>query len=64
MKKLPQSKKRGSAIPLAMVVVMILLAMGTGYRLFVTQCFYRVHVRGLPSWIDSEHNPHAEGNDQ
>jgi hypothetical protein len=30
MKKLPQSKKRGSAISLAMVVVMILLAMGTG----------------------------------
>jgi len=30
VKKLPQSKKRGSAIPLAMVVVMILLAMGTG----------------------------------
>jgi len=30
MKKLLQSKKRGSAIPLSMVVVMILLAMGTG----------------------------------
>jgi len=30
VKKLPQSQKRGSAIPLAMVVVMILLAMGTG----------------------------------
>jgi len=30
MKKLLQSKKRGSAIPLAIVVVLILLAMGTG----------------------------------
>ncbi len=30
MKKLPQSKKRGSAIPLAVVVVLILLAMGVG----------------------------------
>jgi len=30
MKKLLQSKKRGSAIPLAMVVVVILLATGTG----------------------------------
>ncbi len=30
MKKLPQSKKRGSAIPLAIVVVLILLAMGVG----------------------------------
>ncbi len=30
MKKLLQSKKRGSAIPLSMVIVMILLAMGTG----------------------------------
>ncbi len=30
MNKLLQSKKRGSAIPLSMVVVMILLAMGTG----------------------------------
>ena len=30
MKKLLQSKKRGSAIPLAVVVVLILLAMGTG----------------------------------
>ena len=30
MKKLLQSKKRGSAIPLSMVVVMILLALGTG----------------------------------
>ncbi|MBA7634427.1 hypothetical protein ES703_42012 [subsurface metagenome] len=30
MKKLLQSKKRGSAIPLAAVVVLILLAMGTG----------------------------------
>ena len=36
----------------------------TSYRLFVTQCLYRVHVRGLPGWIDSEYNPHAEGNDQ
>ena len=34
------------------------------YRLFVTQCFYRVHVRGFPGWIDSEYNPRAEGNDQ
>jgi hypothetical protein len=30
MKKLLQTKKRGSAIPLAIVVVLILLAMGTG----------------------------------
>ncbi|MFB0553369.1 MAG: hypothetical protein ACETWQ_08650 [Phycisphaerae bacterium] len=30
MKKLLQTKKRGSAIPLAVVVVLILLAMGTG----------------------------------
>jgi len=30
MKKLLQSKKRGSAIPLAVVVLLILLAMGTG----------------------------------
>jgi hypothetical protein len=30
MKKLLKSKKRGSAIPLAMVIVIILLAMGTG----------------------------------
>jgi len=30
MKKLLQTKKRGSAIPLAMLVVVILLAMGTG----------------------------------
>jgi len=30
MKKLPQSKKRGSATPLAVVVVLILLAMGVG----------------------------------
>ncbi len=30
MKKLIQSKKRGSAITLAVVVVLILLAMGTG----------------------------------
>ncbi|MCH7556888.1 MAG: hypothetical protein IIB56_05455 [Planctomycetes bacterium] len=30
MKKLPQSKKRGSAIPLAVVAVVILLAMGMG----------------------------------
>jgi hypothetical protein len=30
MKKLLQSKKRGSAIPLAVLVVFILLAMGTG----------------------------------
>ncbi len=30
MNKMLQSKKRGSAIPLSMVVVMILLAMGTG----------------------------------
>ncbi len=30
MKKLVQSKKRGSAIPLAVVAVLILLAMGTG----------------------------------
>ena len=30
MKKLLQSKKRGSAIPLAVIVVLILLAMGTG----------------------------------
>ncbi len=30
MKKLLQSKKRGSALPLAVVVVLILLAMGTG----------------------------------
>ncbi len=30
MKKLLQSKKRGSALPLAVIVVLILLAMGTG----------------------------------
>ncbi len=30
MRKLLQSKKRGSAIPLAVVAVLILLAMGTG----------------------------------
>jgi len=30
MKKLLQSKKRGSALPLAVVAVLILLAMGTG----------------------------------